>query len=87
MSFLITCPNCGLRSVTDFRFGGEVLQRPQQDAPGQEWNEYYYFRKNTSGTHEEWWYHKFGCRKWLMAVRDTRTNQVQSTYLPGDRLS
>ena len=28
MSFLIPCPNCGKRSVYEFRFGGEVKTRP-----------------------------------------------------------
>ncbi len=28
MSFLLTCPNCGTREVTDFGFGGEVSERP-----------------------------------------------------------
>ena len=25
MSFLLTCPNCGVREVTDFAYGGEVV--------------------------------------------------------------
>ena len=28
MSFLLTCPNCGEREVTDFAYGGEVVPRP-----------------------------------------------------------
>ena len=27
VSFLLTCPNCGVREVTDFGFGGEVSVR------------------------------------------------------------
>ena len=34
------CPHCGDRSVYEFRFGGEVKQRPQPDAPPTEWMEY-----------------------------------------------
>ena len=82
MSFQICCPNCGDRSVTDFRFGGEVLTRPNKNSSEQEWNSFYYFRKNHSGTHEEWWYHKFGCRKWFKAIRNTQSNVVESTYWP-----
>jgi len=82
MSFQIYCPNCGDRSVIDFRFGGEVLTRPDQNSTEQEWNSFYYFRKNQSGIQEEWWYHKFGCRKWFKAIRNTQTNVVQSTYWP-----
>ncbi len=82
MAFLIKCPNCGERSVDDFRFGGEVTSRPAQDAPHKDWTQYYYFRKNISGAQQEWWYHKFGCRKWFKAVRDTRTNHIQQTFWP-----
>ena len=32
MSFLLTCPNCGEREVTDFSFGGEVVPRPEAEA-------------------------------------------------------
>ena len=28
VSFLLTCPNCGIREVTDFGYGGEVTVRP-----------------------------------------------------------
>ena len=28
VSFLLTCPNCGVREVTDFGYGGEVTVRP-----------------------------------------------------------
>ena len=29
MSYLLTCPNCGVREVTDFGFGGEIAARAQ----------------------------------------------------------
>ena len=85
MAFLLSCPNCGERSVMDFRFGGEINARPDRDAPHERWVQYYYFRKNTSGQWQEWWYHKFGCRRWFFAERDTRTNEVLSTFWPEDR--
>ena len=34
MSFLMPCPHCGDRSVYEFRFGGEVKQRPQPGRSG-----------------------------------------------------
>ena len=85
MSFLLRCPNCGDRSVVDFRFGGETNSRPAQDAPHAQWVNYYYFRRNVLGPRQEWWYHKFGCRKWFLAIRDSRTNDVTRTYWPEDR--
>ena len=85
MSFLISCPECGERSVYEFRFGGEVLTRPQPDAPEEDWYRYRYVRANASGEQTEWWYHRLGCRQWLQAVRNTKTNQVIRTYLPGEK--
>ena len=32
----------------------------------------------------EWWYHRSGCRAWFIAERDTRTNEVLLTALPGE---
>lgn len=76
MSFLLTCPNCGERSVYEFRAGGEVRTRPAGSAATKEWARYLYMRKNVAGEQTEWWYHQLGCRRWFIAVRDTRTNTV-----------
>ena len=82
MAFLLTCPNCGERNVHEFRFGGEVTNRPAPDATQEQWSSYFYNRVNTAGVSREWWYHRFGCRKWFQALRDTVSNQVQETYWP-----
>lgn len=82
MSFLLTCPACGIREVTDFGFGGEVVPRPKSKPSTRDLNVYNYFRKNVAGVQREWWYHRSGCRSWFIAERDTRTNQVLSTTLP-----
>jgi sarcosine oxidase subunit delta len=63
MSFLLNCPNCGLRDVSEFRYGGQILA---QLAVG----------GNLPGVQQERWYHRFGCRRWLAARRDVRTNTV-----------
>lgn len=80
MSFLIRCPNCGERSVYEFRFGGEVKPRPALDAADDEWLSYSYSKENAAGEHTEWWYHRFGCRQWFQAVRNTLTNEVLRTF-------
>ena len=82
MSFLLTCPNCGERGVNEFRFGGEVASRPAPDAPREQWTAYTYLRRNAAGDQQEWWYHSYGCRRWFMAVRDTVSNNVRSTFWP-----
>ena len=83
MSFLVRCPHCGERSVYEFRFGGEVKERPRPDAAGESWFHYTYPRVNEAGAQREWWYHRSGCRQWLQAVRDTRSNDVLETFFPG----
>lgn len=79
---MIECPNCGSRSVYEFRFGGEVHERPSPTVPSQEWVRHLYMRQNEAGPQKEWWFHRFGCRKWFLAVRNTTTNVVQKTHWP-----
>ena len=86
MALLLDCPNCGERNVYEFKFGGEVLSRPSPDASGEEWASYFYARRNVAGVQREWWYHKFGCRKWFVALRDTVADEVQQTSWPEQAL-
>jgi sarcosine oxidase, subunit delta len=83
VSFLLTCPNCGTREVTDFGYGGEISPRPTARPSLRELGEYNYFRRNTAGVQREWWFHRSGCRAWFIAERDTRTNEVLLVELPG----
>ena len=53
MSFLLTCPNCGPREVTDFVFGGEVVPRPSSKPSQRELNTYNYFRRNLAGVQRD----------------------------------
>jgi sarcosine oxidase subunit delta len=87
MSFLLRCPNCGERSVYEFRFGGEITQRPALDAPAADWVAYRFQRVNAAGVQAEWWFHRSGCRQWLQAKRNTISNEVLETYLPGENRS
>jgi heterotetrameric sarcosine oxidase delta subunit len=83
MSFLLSCPNCGAREVSDFGYGGEIAaSRPKENPTWRELNAYNYFRRNVAGRQREWWYHRSGCRAWFIAERDTVTNEVFSTALP-----
>jgi sarcosine oxidase subunit delta len=77
MSFLLTCPNCGPREVYEFRYGGEIL--PASAATTSTAG------SNLPGPQRERWYHRFGCRCWLFAERDVRTNEVLRTgWLDGE---
>ena len=82
MAFLLNCPNCGERSVYEFRFGGEFTSRPIPDSSDDDWSNYFYARRNVASVQHEWWYHKLGCRKWFTALRDTVTNEVGETSWP-----
>jgi heterotetrameric sarcosine oxidase delta subunit len=84
MSFVLTCPHCGVREVADFAFGGELSSRPREAPSLRELCEYNYFRRNVAGVQREWWYHRSGCRTWFQAERDTRTNRVLRVALPGE---
>ena len=84
MAFLINCPNCGVRDVYEFRFGGEITSRPENSTDRNDWSDYYYFKKNVAGEQSEWWYHAMGCRNWLIAKRNTVNNAVISTSVYGD---
>jgi heterotetrameric sarcosine oxidase delta subunit len=83
VSFVLSCPHCGPREVTDFAFGGEASSRPAERPSLRELNAYNYFRANRAGVQREWWYHRSGCRAWFYAERDTTTNRVLSVFLPG----
>jgi heterotetrameric sarcosine oxidase delta subunit len=76
VSFLLECPNCGVREVTDFAYGGEVSSRPAERPSRRDLNAYNYFRRNVAGPQREWWFHRSGCRSWFIVERDTQTNEV-----------
>lgn len=83
MSFVLHCPNCGPREVTDFSFGGELVARPRSRPAERDLNAYTYMRRNVAGVQLEWWYHRSGCRSWFVAERDTTSHVVSWTALPG----
>jgi heterotetrameric sarcosine oxidase delta subunit len=82
MSFLLPCPNCGPRDVNEFHFQGEVTKRPKRAPTLRELTSYLYFRENVAGPQREWLCHRDGCEAWFQAERDTRTNEVLSTWIP-----
>ncbi len=83
---LLTCPNCGPRNVSEFRFGGEKNTRSQNTATltNDQLTNYLYMRENKRGPQVEWWYHRAGCGLWFLAERNTDSNQVLRTYQTGE---
>ena len=49
MSFVLRCPNCGPREVTDFGYGGEVVARPRERPSLRELGAYNHVRRNVAG--------------------------------------
>ena len=73
----LPCPWCGARDEDEFRPGGPAdIARPPADADDRAWAEYLYFRDNPSGPLRERWLHAFGCGRWFVLVRDTRTHEL-----------
>ena len=79
MSYVLTCPNCGVREVTDFAFGGELNPRPKETPSLRDLGRYNYFRENVAGVQQEWWLHRSGCGEWFIAERNSLTNEVHWT--------
>jgi len=77
--FQIKCPNCGLRSASEFRYGGAVLSRPKEDQGDHAWLEYVFLRSNLQGLKTEWWFHRLGCQRWFRLERSTQNNLVSYT--------
>ena len=82
MSFLVPCPVCGPRDVYEFRYGGEVKNRPAPGSDAAIWADYLYFKANAAGPERAWWFHGQGCRRWFQAERNTRDNHVTGSFLP-----
>ena len=79
MSFIIPCPNCGERDSNEFRYGGELRERPAGLEDDHVWADYVFGHDNLPGEQHEWWFHRLGCRRWFVAVRNLTSNNVLST--------
>jgi sarcosine oxidase, subunit delta len=74
---LIPCPNCGLRSVEEFRWGGALPHVPDHIGGAEARNlDYVYFLDNAEGPITERWFHEGGCRRWSTVKRDTSSDIV-----------
>jgi len=73
----ITCPTCGERPVSEFRFGGELPHVPDSVTDEAERNvDWVWMNDNVDGITIERWFHAAGCRRWLTLRRDTRIDRV-----------
>ncbi len=76
---MLPCPWCGARAGSEFRYSGEVIDRPDPGTTtAAQWRDYLYLRDNPRGWVTEWWYHRAGCRKYFTIDRDTRTDETRA---------
>ena len=77
---LIECPWCGPREQVEFTYAGDAApRRPQPTAGEAAFFDYVYLRDNPRGPHRELWHHTGGCRRYLVASRDTLTHAISGT--------
>jgi sarcosine oxidase subunit delta len=69
MSFLLECPHCGFRDLSEFRYGGQILSAGTREFSG----------SNLPGPQWERWFHRLGCQRWFAAQRNIQTNEVLLT--------
>jgi sarcosine oxidase subunit delta len=84
---LLPCPYCGPRNASEFRYVGEMSERPDPNATStEEWRTFLYVRDNPAGWTTETWFHSAGCRQHFVAERHTVSNEVRSSRLPAAQL-
>ncbi|PKO92643.1 MAG: sarcosine oxidase subunit delta [Betaproteobacteria bacterium HGW-Betaproteobacteria-1] len=84
---LLDCPINGTRPISEFVFGGEFRTMPD---PGQcsdkAWADYVYNRNGAPGVKMEWWLHS-PSGTWFIAERNTLTDEVLRSFLPGKEVA
>lgn len=79
----MTCPNCGERDRREFYYQGDALalDRPDEDAGPEAWDNYLHNRANPAGDTRDLWFHEAGCGAWLVVERNTITHAVHAVKL------
>ncbi len=77
---IMPCPLNGPRNISEFAYGGEVVEPPDpEDASQAEWSDYVFLEDNRAGRVREWWYH-VATAYWFIAERDTVSDEIVATY-------
>ena len=76
------CPYCEVfADETELMCGGQAhITREAVSVSDEKFASYLFYRKNPCGVHFEKWLHQFGCGKWFLAARCTRSMEVFGTY-------
>jgi heterotetrameric sarcosine oxidase delta subunit len=81
---MLPCAWCGPREAAEFHCVGESTPRPDpRSATRLDWRAYLYLRSNPCGWTTETWYHRMGCRRYLVVERHTDTNEIRAVRQAG----
>ena len=81
---LMKCPLNGERNISEFAYGGEVVDMPDPaSCDDAEWADHVFNRDNRRGLVREWWCH-VPTAYWFVAERDTATDEIVRTCPPGE---
>jgi heterotetrameric sarcosine oxidase delta subunit len=86
--FVINCPWCGERDLSEFAYGGEAhIVRPvrSDEITDAEWAEFVFMRSNPKGVLAERWNHASACRRWFNMLRNTATDDILAVYKMGEK--
>jgi len=86
--FVINCPWCGERDMSEFAYGGEAhIVRPttSEKMSDAEWAEFVFMRDNPKGVLAERWNHAASCRRWFNMLRNTATDDILAVYRMGEK--
>jgi len=82
---LMPCPLNGPRSITEFVYGGSVMDA--LDPAGEDdaaWADHIFGPHTPPGIVREWWCH-VASGYWFIAERNTVTDEILRTFLPPHR--
>ncbi len=75
---LFTCPFCGLRDETEFRFAaeaGKVRPQPSSEATPESWSAWLFMQGNPKGATREIWVHT-PCGEFFLMERNSLTHEI-----------
>ncbi len=77
---IMPCPLNGPRNISEFIYGGEVVEEPDPaTCTDAQWADFVFMRNNPAGVVREWWCHA-ATAYWFIAERDTVTDRILRTY-------
>jgi sarcosine oxidase subunit delta len=80
---LVPCPWCGARGAQEFRFVGDARTRPDPvTTEPDQWRSYLYTKANEATWTTETWFHRAGCRRYLVVERHRVTNEIRVARPP-----